>query len=85
MQAYETSMKAGDTRMLLSPNSEFFRYFNEAGGAPPRAGSAAQTPAAPAAPKAVPEASTPAPEVEPRADLGDTGSLPGEPPPPEPQ
>jgi membrane protease subunit HflC len=85
MQAYETSMKAGDTRMLLSPDSEFFRYFNEAGGSPPRAGSAAQTPAAPAAPKVVPEASTPAPEVEPRADLGDTGSLPGEQQPPEPQ
>jgi membrane protease subunit HflC len=29
MQAYETGFKPGDTRMLLSPNSEFFRYFNE--------------------------------------------------------
>lgn len=28
MQAYETGIKAGDTRMLLSPNSDFFRYFN---------------------------------------------------------
>ena len=28
MQAYETGIKAGDTRMLLSPDSEFFRYFN---------------------------------------------------------
>lgn len=33
MQAYEASLKAGDTRLLLSPDSEFFRYFNSAGGA----------------------------------------------------
>ena len=31
MQAYEQGMKAGDTRMLLSPDSEFFRYFNNPG------------------------------------------------------
>lgn len=36
MQAYEQSMKPGDTRMLLSPDSEFFRYFQHPGGAPPR-------------------------------------------------
>ena len=35
MQAYEQGFKAGDTRMLLSPDSEFFRYFqNPAGNAP---------------------------------------------------
>ncbi len=28
MQAYDTSMQAKGTRMLLSPESEFFRYFN---------------------------------------------------------
>jgi membrane protease subunit HflC len=35
MQAYETGMKGGDTetRMLLSPDSEFFRYFNSPNGA----------------------------------------------------
>ena len=27
MQAYETGLKHGDTRMLLRPDSEFFRYF----------------------------------------------------------
>ncbi len=27
MQAYEAGFKSGDTRMLLSPDSEFFRYF----------------------------------------------------------
>ncbi len=37
MQAYETSLKAGDTRMLLSPDSAFFRYFQDPlGGAPAR-------------------------------------------------
>ncbi len=36
MQAYEAGMKKGDTRMLLSPDSEFFRYFtNPLGGTPP--------------------------------------------------
>jgi membrane protease subunit HflC len=35
MQAYETGVKGGDseTRMLLSPDSEFFRYFNNPNGA----------------------------------------------------
>src|SRR5690606_16472268 len=32
MQAYEQSMKAGDTRLLLSPDSEFFRYFHNPTG-----------------------------------------------------
>jgi modulator of FtsH protease HflC len=32
MQAYEGALKAGDTRMLLSPDSQFFRYFNNAFG-----------------------------------------------------
>ena len=29
MQAYENSLSAGNTRMLLRPNSEFFRYFGD--------------------------------------------------------
>jgi len=29
MQAYETSMKPGETRMVLSPDSEFLRYFKD--------------------------------------------------------
>jgi modulator of FtsH protease HflC len=37
MQAYEQSMKAGDTRMLLSPDSDFFRFFQNPSGAPPTA------------------------------------------------
>jgi membrane protease subunit HflC len=40
MQAYEQSMRPADTRMLLSPDSEFFRYFNDPLGR--------QQPAAPA-------------------------------------
>jgi membrane protease subunit HflC len=32
MQAYENALKAGDTRMVLSPDSEFFRYFNDPSG-----------------------------------------------------
>ena len=32
MQAYETGLKGGDTRLVLSPNSDFFRYFNDPTG-----------------------------------------------------
>jgi len=40
MTAYENSMKGNDTRFLLSPDSEFFRYFANPAGKPPAAGSA---------------------------------------------
>jgi membrane protease subunit HflC len=32
MQAYEHGLKAGDTRLVISPTSEFFRYFNDPAG-----------------------------------------------------
>jgi modulator of FtsH protease HflC len=32
MQAYEQGMKSSDTRMLLSPDSEFFKYFTNPSG-----------------------------------------------------
>ena len=32
LQAYEESLQKGDTTILLSPDSEFFRYFNSLGG-----------------------------------------------------
>ena len=32
MQAYRESMASGDTTMVLSPNSDFFRYFNNITG-----------------------------------------------------
>jgi membrane protease subunit HflC len=62
MQAYETGLKPGDTRLVLSPNSEFFRYFNDAAGrngigpAPP---APAPGPAAPSPPPAAPPPSAP--------------------------
>ena len=34
MQAYEAGFKAGDTRMVLSPKSEFFRFFADPSGKP---------------------------------------------------
>ena len=33
MQAYENSIAANDTRLVLSPQSDFFRYFNDPTGA----------------------------------------------------
>ena len=35
MQAYEKGLQAGDTRLLLTPDSEFFKYFNDASGRTP--------------------------------------------------
>lgn len=32
MQAYEEAMRSGDTRMVLSPDSPFFKYFNDPNG-----------------------------------------------------
>ncbi|HEY7383726.1 MAG TPA: protease modulator HflC [Beijerinckiaceae bacterium] len=32
MQAYEAGLKPGDTRMVLSPTSDFFRYFTDPSG-----------------------------------------------------
>jgi membrane protease subunit HflC len=37
MTAYENSMKGSDTRFLLRPDSEFFRYFANPAGKPPAA------------------------------------------------
>ena len=34
MQAYERGLKGGDTRMVLSPTSEFFQFFNNPNGTP---------------------------------------------------
>jgi len=55
MTAYENGLKSGDTRFLLRPESDFFRFFGSAAGrAPPAQGAgaaAAQAPAGAAAPK----------------------------------
>jgi membrane protease subunit HflC len=48
MQAYEASMHKNDTRMLLKPDSDFFRYFANPSGAmrnaPPPTGSTTPPP-----------------------------------------
>ncbi len=48
MQAYEGALQAGDTRMLLSPDSQFFQYFNDATGssARPATGASSSVPKA---------------------------------------
>uniref|UniRef100_A0A9E7ZRB7 Protein HflC n=1 Tax=Bosea sp. NBC_00436 TaxID=2969620 RepID=A0A9E7ZRB7_9HYPH len=48
MQAYEASIKPGDTRMVLTPDSPFFRFFN--GPNAQRQDGQAAAPATPAAP-----------------------------------
>ncbi len=35
MQAYEKGLNPGDTRMLISPDSDFFKYFKDPNGAAP--------------------------------------------------
>lgn len=34
MQAYEKGLTSGDTRLVITPNSDFFRYFGNESGAP---------------------------------------------------
>jgi membrane protease subunit HflC len=45
MQAYEHGLSHNDTRMLLKPDSSFFRYFGDPSGGKPRENMA--TPPAP--------------------------------------
>jgi modulator of FtsH protease HflC len=71
MQAYENALKAGDTRLLLSPDSQFFQYFNDPSGKNGGAGSGeAAKPQSPptAAPQSEPQ-SEPLPEGEQHSDL----------------
>jgi modulator of FtsH protease HflC len=70
MQAYQGAFRAGDTRMLLSPDSQFFQYFNEAGGGPlpgPRA-------ATPSADENEPAAEVPPPSLDDDDDSAATDS-----------
>jgi membrane protease subunit HflC len=41
MQAYEAALKSNDTRLLLKPDTNFFRYFNDPTGKPRSAEAAA--------------------------------------------
>lgn len=36
MQAYEQALQSGDTRLVISPDTEFFRYFSDAKGDTPK-------------------------------------------------
>jgi modulator of FtsH protease HflC len=46
MQAYDKSMQRGDTRLVLKPDSDFFRYFADPLGRPqPQSGAAPNPPA----------------------------------------
>ncbi len=40
MQAYEAGLKSNDTRLVLSPDSDFFRFFNDPQGRPRAGGTA---------------------------------------------
>jgi membrane protease subunit HflC len=35
MQAYENGLKSEDTRLLISPDSDFFKYFSDPHGKAP--------------------------------------------------
>jgi modulator of FtsH protease HflC len=59
MQAYEKGMKPNETRLLLKPDSNFFRYFNHPSGKMPGADEPAPPSAAQAKPPAAAAAATP--------------------------
>lgn len=70
MEAYQQGLKGSDTRLVISPDSEFFRYFNNSSGKAPEPGAGTAPPApatatppdtsaAPAATPSPQEASTP--------------------------
>ena len=44
MQAYENGLKSGDTRLLISPDSDFFKYFTDPHGKAPSGASSATPP-----------------------------------------
>jgi membrane protease subunit HflC len=56
MQAYEQGLKSGDTRLVISPDSEFFRYFSnpdgQGTGTAPGSAAAAPKPSTQAVPPA---------------------------------
>lgn len=79
MQAYQDGLKPGSTRMLLSPSSEFFRYFNDLDGVRTAASEERTTPARPI--PQVPQSLLLAPEAPPAA--ADEEDLPPLPPKPD--
>jgi modulator of FtsH protease HflC len=88
MQAYENALKAGDTRLLLTPDSQFFQYFNDSSGKSGGTGDDGEAAKPQAPPSAVPQSepqSDPLQEGEQHSDLpvptrgsvnaGDTGAV----------
>ena len=57
MQAYEAGLKPGDTRLLLKPDTSFFRYFNSPSGKLSDTEAAAPAPTAPQRAPGAPSAS----------------------------
>jgi membrane protease subunit HflC len=53
MQAYETGLRQGDTRLVIRPDSEFFRYFSDPNGKMRDGAGSSSTPS-PAAPRSAP-------------------------------
>ncbi len=74
MQAYEGAFKSGDTRMLLSPDSQFFQYFNSATGRPGQGG--ASSPSAPAEPPGKSDAPADSAEKPEQGTTGESALLP---------
>ena len=58
MQAYQEALKPGDTRLLLSPDSQFFQYFNNSGGKVPGGSTPSSPPSKPAETPNAPAADT---------------------------
>jgi membrane protease subunit HflC len=71
MQAYEGALKSNDTRLLLSPDSQFFQYFNNP------TGQSGQTPPATAAAPVKPSESQPPAASDPD-DISPQGADAGE-------
>lgn len=67
LQAYRTALENSGTTMVLSPDSEFFRYFNSGAGELPGApnAGAAPSPTSPSAPPAPPAAQPAPPAAQP--------------------
>lgn len=63
MQAYTTSMASGETRLVLSPGSDFFRYFNDPHGGVPLGPDTSVPAPAPASTGETPSAAQSAPQA----------------------
>ena len=71
MQAYRGAFASGDTRMLLSPDSQFFQFFNDATGQPAGTARGAQAPAAnEAGPSGASSSAAPGTSVDRDVDAG---------------